>query len=275
MLHNFKNLCKFIRDIYENIIYIDILIFISYTSKKGGDYMKFELNDNIIRYLNNIKLTEYSNMIITNLEEVLYSSNKNFLRGNKKITKDILVDLLINNIAILPKYNDKILNIFIDKSKNYPYISQIIVPINIHGSTYGSLILVNTKNYFDIESVRFLWTLKKNIEFYFIHKNKQTIRKYEYNEVFQKKFIEEIKNELDDKIYDLVVDRTYKNIDHLLLYVIDELRGNLNGKNLSLLNELIELYEQKKELHAIHGVVVGSKYKHAYQLKNILNLPNN
>ena len=126
-----------------------------------------------------------------------------------------------------------------------------------------------------IESVRFLWTLKKNIEFYFIHKNKQTIRKYEYNEVFQKKFIEEIKNELDDKIYDLVVDRTYKNIDHLLLYVIDELRGNLNGKNLSLLNELIELYEQKKELHAIHGVVVGSKYKHAYQLKNILNLPNN
>lgn len=136
--------------------------------------MKFELNDNIIRYLNNIKLTEYSNMIITNLEEVLYSSNKNFLRGNKKITKDILVDLLINNIAILPKYNDKILNIFIDKSKNYPYISQIIVPINIHGSTYGSLILVNTKTILILKVLDFYGLLKKILNFILFTKiNKQ------------------------------------------------------------------------------------------------------
>ena len=125
-----------------------------------------------------------------------------------------------------------------------------------------------------MESVQILWTIKKNIQFYFEYKNNNTIRKYENNELFQKKFINEIKNELDKKIYSLVIDRTYKNIDHLLLYIIDELRTSLKGKDLILLNELIELYEQKKELHAIHGVVVGSKYKHIPQIKDILNSPN-
>ena len=76
----------------------------------------------------------------------------------------------------------------------------------------GALILVNTKNLLYMESVQILWTIKKNIQFYFEYKNNNTIRKYENNELFQKRFINEIKNELDKKIYSLVIDRTYKNI---------------------------------------------------------------
>lgn len=236
--------------------------------------MKFKLNENILKYLDTIKLSKNSDIIITDLVEIIYSNNSKYLIGNKKITREILEDLLINNNFVLPKYKSNIIKIFVDNNKNLKYKTQIIIPIKIFGDTQGALILVNTKNLLYMESVQILWTIKKNIQFYFEYKNNNTIRKYENNELFQKKFINEIKNELDKKIYSLVIDRTYKNIDHLLLYIIDELRTSLKGKDLILLNELIELYEQKKELHATHGVVVGSKYKHIPQIKDILNSPN-
>ena len=66
--------------------------------------MKFKLNENILKYLDTIKLYKNSDIIITDLVEVIYSNNSKYLIGNKKITREILEDLLINNNFVLPKY---------------------------------------------------------------------------------------------------------------------------------------------------------------------------
>lgn len=66
--------------------------------------MKFKLNENILKYLDTIKLSKNSDIIITDLVEVIYSNNSKYLIGNKKITREILEDLLINNNFVLPKY---------------------------------------------------------------------------------------------------------------------------------------------------------------------------
>lgn len=169
----------------------------------------------VFKYLKSIQLTEYTTLIYTNLESVIYSSNTKDTLGNNALSKKILVELLHVYSGIIPKYNEDVIDIFEDNSKNQKYVTQLILPLKNCGDYLGSIILLSTKNEVGIEAMEFLTTIRRTLEAYLKTENLDRIKKFENNPLYNKK----------------------------------------------ILNQIIDLYDQKKQLHIVYGTAVGSKLK--------------
>lgn len=221
--------------------------------------MKLILNTKLKDFLNHLNLPKSTILLITNFKNVIFSNNKNYLHNN--ISKDLLIALLQSNEKVNVGFNENLVNIFEDSSKNLKYISQIIFPLKSHNEYCGSIILLNTQNIMNISSINFLNTIKKNVEFYLEENINQTIHKYEFNPLYNNKLIDNINTLAKHYINDLVIDNNYKNIENLLYIKIDTLEDNLEPHNIKLLKEIIDLFEQKKELHTIYGAILGINFK--------------
>lgn len=223
--------------------------------------MNLTLNEKILNYLKELKLSENVIILITDLDKIIFSSKKDCIDVDTKISRELLVALLQSNIGVTPKCNKEIINILENTSKTTKFISQIIFPIKSYGECYGSIILLNMKNEMDMIAVEFLNTVKKNIEFYLEQKDEKNIKKYEFNPMYNKKFIYNINNLIESYINDLVIDKNYRNLENLLYIKIDTLMTDLAPHNLKILEEILDLFEQKKELHTVYGAILGLKFK--------------
>lgn len=227
---------------------------------KGGDYAKMLINKKIFKYLSSLKLTENTRLIITNLEETIYD-NKDDLK--ETISKDLLKYLLLNNCKITKQLTkNKIINIFNKKDLNNNAVSQIILPIkNKQNSIIGSIILLNYCNTFDKASVNLIYTIKQNIEFYYNIGNEEIISEYESNPIYNSSYINNIISIIDESIDNLFIDKNYKHIEELSYFKIDSLKNKLNINDITLLNEILELLEEKREYYAIYAIALGMSYK--------------
>lgn len=222
--------------------------------------MNLLLNEKVMNYLKELELSENVIILVTDLDKIIFSSKKDCIDINTKISRDLLVTLLQSNVGVTPKYDTDIVNILENTSMTTKFISQIIFPIKIYKECYGAIILLNIKNKIDVTAVEFLSTVKKNIEFYLEEKNLKNIKKYEYNPLYNKKFIYNINELTESYINDLVIDKNYRNIENLLYIKIDTLMTNLEPHSLEILEEIVDLFEQKKELHTLYGAILGSNF---------------
>lgn len=218
------------------------------------------INKKIFKYLSLLKLTENTRLIITNLEETIYD-NKSDLK--ETISKDLLKYLLYNNIGSANQLTkDKVINIFDKKDLNNNIIAQIILPIkNKQNSIIGSVILLNYSNNFDKSCIHLIYTIKQNIEFYSKFKDKEKIQKYENNPLYNKNYIDSINSIIDESLDKVFIDKNYKHIEELAYFKIDSLKNNLNKHDTKLLNEILELLEEKKEYYALYATALGMSYK--------------
>ncbi len=222
--------------------------------------MNLSLNKKVLNYLKELELSENVIILVTDLDKITFSSKKDCIDINTKISRELLITLLQSNVEITPKHDKNIVNILENNSMTTKFTSQLIFPIKIYGECYGSVILLNIKNKIDATAIEFLNTVKQNVEFYLEEKNSKNIKKYEFNPLYNKKFIYNINELTESYINDLVIDKNYRNIENLLYIKIDTLMTNLEPHSLEILEEIVDLFEQKKELHTLYGAILGSNF---------------
>ena len=222
--------------------------------------MTTKLNKKTLEYLSSLKLTENTRIIITNLEKTLFD---NKINCNEKINIDLLKYLLLNSLTSSKQLTkNKIINIFKDNTLNEKITSQIILPINTKSKNIqGSIILINYNNIFDKNSIKLIYAIKQNIEFYLNTNNDEEINKFENNPLYNKKYIKHISSLLINSINELYVDNGFKEIDELTYYKIDSLKNKLEKTDCELLNSILNLIDKKIEYYALYAIALGLNYK--------------
>lgn len=222
--------------------------------------MTTKLNKKTLEYLSSLKLTENTRIIITNLEKTLFD---NKINCNEKINIDLLKYLLLNSLTSSKQLTkNKIINIFKDNTLNEKITSQIILPINTKSKNIqGSIILINYNNIFDKNSIKLIYAIKQNIEFYLNTNNDEEINKFENNSLYNKKYIKHISSLLINSINELYVDNGFKEIDELTYYKIDSLKNKLEKTDCELLNSILNLIDKKIEYYALYAIALGLNYK--------------
>ena len=222
--------------------------------------MTTKLNKKTLEYLSSLKLTKNTRIIITNLEKTLFD---NKINCNEKINIDLLKYLLLNSLTSSKQLTkNKIINIFKDNTLNEKITSQIILPINTKSKNIqGSIILINYNNIFDKNSIKLIYAIKQNIEFYLNTNNDEEINKFENNPLYNKKYIKHISSLLINSINELYVDNGFKEIDELTYYKIDSLKNKLKKTDCELLDSILSLIDKKTEYYALYAIALGLNYK--------------
>ena len=222
--------------------------------------MTTKLNKKTLEYLSSLKLTKNTRIIITNLEKTLFDNKINY---NEKINIDLLKYLLLNSLTSSKQLTkNKIINIFKDNTLNEKITSQIILPINTKSKNIqGSIILINYNNIFDKNSIKLIYAIKQNIEFYLNTNNDEEINKFENNPLYNKKYIKHISSLLINSINELYVDNGFKEIDELTYYKIDSLKNKLKKTDCELLDSILSLIDKKTEYYALYAIALGLNYK--------------
>ena len=224
--------------------------------------MTSKLNKKTLDYLYSLKLTQNTRIIVTDLEKVLFDS-KNFYNNKEKISIELLKYLLSHSSAHIKQLTkNKTINIFNNSNLNKNITSQLIVPINTKSQNiHGSIILINYNNTLDKSSVKLIYTIKQNIQFYSNVYNVEEIKKYENNPLYNKKYTKHISSLLINSIDEIFIDNGFKEIDELTYYKIDSLKNKLNTNDCILLDNILNLLEKKKEYYALYAIALGLNYK--------------
>lgn len=203
------------------------------------------INDNIYKYLKSLKLTKNTRLIVTDLEKTLYD---NFENINKEISKNLLKYLLLNSSKKCKQLkNKKLVNIFEDNTLNIKFYAQIILPIKTKDKRIiGSVILLNFSNTFDNGSIKFIYTIKQNVEFYSNTTIKDDLGKFENNPIYNKQYINELNNIINESLDKLLINNNFKHLDELLYFKIDSLKNFLTEDKINLLDDILNLLEEKK-----------------------------
>lgn len=222
--------------------------------------MKTKLNKKTLEYLCSLKLTKNTRIIVTDLEKTLFDSNINY---NEKINVELLKYLLLNSsINTKQLTKNKTINIFENNTLNEKATSQIILPINTKSKNIqGSIILINYNNTFDNGSIKLIYTIKQNIEFYLNATNDEEIKKFENNPLYNKKYIKHISLLLINSINEIYIDNGFKEIDELTYYKIDSLKNKLKKVDCELLDSILNLIDKKREYYALYAIALGLNYK--------------
>ena len=116
------------------------------------------------------KLSFGSTIYITDSEKVLYVASKSFSNiENEEISVELklLGSLLINDYNKDTILSDgKVIPIYNEKSMNFKYIAQIILPIIIDNKFFGTLINTNDLNYYDELNLRYAKTTLEFVEIF-------------------------------------------------------------------------------------------------------------
>ena len=135
----------------------------------GGVFYMFS-NENIANFLENSHTISNFNIILTNLNNIIFSSPKYYSEKyiNKQISDDLKKYIYSINCS---NYQDSIL--LINDSKNtkpiyhldtQKYYSQIILPILCENNVYGVLIFYSYNNNFNCDDLKFAKTTKYFVE---------------------------------------------------------------------------------------------------------------
>lgn len=153
----------------------------------------------------------------------------------------------------------KKVKIFNNNELNHNYSATVILPLyNKQNNIKGCVILLNYVYTFDDVSLQVIKTIKQNIEFYSNIKDEYEIKKYENNDIYNRKHTTKILNNYLDELF---IDKNYKHIEESILIKINSLKNNLRAKDINLLNEILNLLEEKKEYYAIYAISLGMNLK--------------
>lgn len=220
--------------------------------------MEYKLYNRALKYLQKIQLPKSTRLLITNLNTILYDSY-NQETFNEEVSTDLLKHLLLNisSIARLLSKKNKMIEIFKKDEFNVECISQLIVPIKTSSniSINGCIILINYSQIFTYENIEFAKTIKYNLEFYYNTKNKDIIKKYENGFFKHSDNVSNLLSILDENYKKLYIDKNYKRLEELLYFKTDSLKNSLNSQNKQLLNEILELLEERKQHYAFFALL--------------------
>lgn len=154
------------------------------------------------------------------------------------------------------------IKIFQKEELNSDTTSQLIFPIyNKQKNIKGCIILLNySKSKLDKGSNGFLQTIRQNIEFFSNITDEEIIKKYENNPLYDKSYIKNITRIIDESIDKLFLDNNYKHIEELLYFKIDSLKNKVNRCDIELINDILNLLEEKKEYYAIYAIALGLSF---------------
>ena len=198
--------------------------------------MKRIMNNKLLSYLSKILLPKGTELIITDLEKVIYSTDEKY----KNLTID---DSLILHFV---RNDDKEFYIFNSKSLKYNQDNQYILPlINNSDSICGTIIFI-CKN-INESSKRFFKSIKFNVDFYIKKYTVEEIKRKESNPIYNNYYIIEISKILEDTIDRIYCDKNYRHIEELLAFKIDMLKSDLESHNRKLFDEIYSLLQEQKK----------------------------
>ncbi len=211
--------------------------------------MKKIINSRTLSYLNKLILPNDTELIITDLIKVVYSTNK---QNDKPIDDSLILHLVRGN-----RDNFDILK---DKSLKYNQDTYYILPlIDRRNSLFGSVIFI-CKNINKV-SISHFKTIKLNIEFLSDKYKSEEIKRIESNPIYNYSYITKISEVIDDSINKLYCDKNYRHIVELVTCKIDTLRNDLEPRNKKLFDEIYNLLEEQKMYYGLYAFAVGNVCK--------------
>lgn len=211
--------------------------------------MKKIINNRILSYLSKLILPKQTDLIITDLNKVVYSTNN----LNEKAIDDSLLLYLVRK-------NQDNFNILEDKTLQYNQEIHYILPlIDKKNTFFGTLIFVCQN--INKTSKRLFKSIKHNIEFLSENYKPEEIQRIESNPIYNSSHLIKISKIIDDSINRLYCDKNYNHIVELLTFKIDSLRNNLEPENKKLLDEIYDLLDEQKIYYGIYAFTIGNVYK--------------
>jgi len=217
--------------------------------KEGGKTLKKDINYRTLSYLSKLILPNNTELIITDLNKVTYSTNN---LNNKVIDNSLLLHLI--------KQNKNSFDILEDKSLKYDKNTHYILPLkNRKNVIFGSIIFI-CKNINKVAISHFK-TIRLNIEFLSEKHKPEEIKRIESNPIYNSSYITKISEVIDDSINKLYCDKNYRHIVELLTFKIDSLRNDLEPRNKKLFNEIYNLLDEQRKYYGLYAFSIGNVCK--------------
>ena len=212
--------------------------------------MRKIINSRTLSYLSKLILPNNTELVITDLNKVVYSTNN-------------LNDKTINNSLILHliKPNENNFDILEDKSLKYDKDTYYILPlIDRRKKFFGSIIFICK----DINKVAIshFKAIKLNVEFLSEKYTSEEIKKMGANPIYNSSYIHKISKIIEDSIYKLYCDKNYKHILELATYKVDTLRNDLDKTNKKIFDEIYNLLEEQKKYYGLYAFSIGNICKY-------------
>lgn len=208
--------------------------------------MKKIINSRTLSYLSKLILPNNTELIITDLNKVVYSTNN---LNDKQINNSLILHLI--------KPDENSFEILEDKSLKYDKDTYYILPLVDKKKTFFGSIIFICKNINKV-SISHFKAIKLNIEFLSEKYPPEEIKKIESNPIYNSSYIYKISEIIEDSIYKLYCDKNYKHISELVTYKVDTLRNDLDNTNKKLFDEIYNLIEEQKMYYGLYAFSIGN-----------------
>lgn len=211
--------------------------------------MKKIINNRTLSYLSKLILPNQTDLIVTDLNKIVYSTNN---LNEKAIDDSLLLNLIRENKD----------DFYILKDKTLKYNQEIhyILPlIDKRNLLFGTVIFI-CKNINKV-SKKLFKSIKFNIEFLSENYKNEEMQKIESNPIYNSSYLTSISEIINDSINRLYCDKNYKHIVELVTFKVDALRNDLEPNNKKLFDEIYELLDEQKKYYGLYAFAVGNVCK--------------